>query len=158
MRPTLLAFLAIGAANAGDGNVIYGKYSFYSGNGNSVAGSGNVNIGFNSNLNGNGNWIVGTGHQVYGDGVVMFGPNADPRFYQSAPSTQFFPTSQYPQTPLYPSTTQYPQTTQYPTISSPIPVPSNQQLLQNNFNPFANQIVNNVLNQNRWSSNIAWPL
>ena len=111
--------------------------SFHIGSGNTVGGNNNVNVGFNSNLNGNGNWIVGNGHEVNGNGVIMFGPNADPIFYQT-PTTQYYPT-----------------TTQYPTTS--IPATSNQQVFQNNFNPFANQIVSNILGQNRWSSSISWP-
>lgn len=60
-------------------NIIFGSD-------NTIDGQNNIKIGFGSNIDGSNNWIVGVGHNVQGNGVMMFGPDADPRFYSSSAS------------------------------------------------------------------------
>lgn len=72
------AMLMVSALSQINCNIIFGSD-------NTIDGQNNIKIGFGSNIDGSNNWIVGVGHNVQGNGVMMFGPDADPRFY--SPST-----------------------------------------------------------------------
>ena len=48
-------------------------------------------MGFNAIIDGSDNWTVGNKHIVLGNGVKMFGPEASPIFYKTAPVPEYNP-------------------------------------------------------------------
>ena len=65
----------------GSWNRVSGSHNTNFGNCNKIQGHGNLNIGADLQVQGSGNRVVGANHCVQGNGVVMFGTNADPKFY-----------------------------------------------------------------------------
>ena len=58
----------------GTGNILKGE-------GNEVIGNNNFHMMFNSKVHGSGNRVVGANHNMRVNGMIMFGPEAHPRFY-----------------------------------------------------------------------------
>jgi hypothetical protein len=67
---------------SGDSNTIFGNFDFNKGNLNTIQGGFNKLVAFNSLVSGSDNWVVGNRALAIGNGIRMFGTQADPIYYQ----------------------------------------------------------------------------